>query len=117
MLKITIVAKNIFLFFLQIQGDKIMRIRNLIMTGLIASGGFALTSCKKVPFQEMSTKYIPPVVTERIDSIAQASKQILANKNYQKFAEDTLELTKDFFNNFYQHKNYHKFKKDFHKRW
>lgn len=24
-----------------------MRIRNLIMTGLIASGGFALTSCKK----------------------------------------------------------------------
>ena len=59
MLKITIVAKNIFLFFLQIQGDKIMRIRNLIMTGLIASGGFALTSCKKVPFQEMSTKYIP----------------------------------------------------------
>lgn len=76
-----------------------MRIRNLLMIGLLASGGLAVTSCKKAPFQEMTAKHIAPVVTERIDSIAQASKQILANKNYQKFAEDTLELTKDFFNN------------------
>lgn len=76
-----------------------MRIRNLLMIGLLASGGLAVTSCKKAPFQEMTAKHIAPVVTERIDSIAQASQKILENKNYQKFGEDTVSITKDFFNN------------------
>ncbi len=77
-----------------------MRIKNMIMVGLISSvGGLATSSCKKLPFQEMSTKKVAPFIIERVDSIAQASQNILTDKNYKKFGEDTLAITKDFFNN------------------
>ena len=74
-----------------------MRIRNIILKSLIAGSQFAVTSCKKAPYQPMSEKYIQPVVTQKIDSIAKETQKILQNSKYQKFGEDTLELTKDFF--------------------
>ncbi len=76
-----------------------MRIRNIILTSLIAGSQFAVTSCRKAPLQPMSEKYIQPVVTQKIDSIAKETQKILQNSKYQKFGEDTLELTKDFLSN------------------
>ena len=76
-----------------------MRIRNIILSSLIAGSQFAVTSCKKAPLKPMSEKYIQPVVTQKIDSIAKETQKILQNSKYQKFGEDTLELTKDFLSN------------------
>lgn len=77
-----------------------MRIKNIIMTGLISSAGIlTMNSCKKAPFRAMPAKNIAPVVTERVDSIVQTGQSILKDKNYKKFGVDTLELTEEFFNN------------------
>ncbi len=72
-----------------------MKIRSLFMAGVLTMG---VNSCKKAPYQEMSEKYIPQIVTERVDSIALESKKILKDSSYIKYANDTIELTKDFFN-------------------
>ena len=76
-----------------------MRIRNIILTSLIAGSQFAVTSCKKAPLRPMAENAIQPVVTQKIDSIAKETQKILQNSKYQKFGEDTLKLTKDFFSN------------------
>lgn len=76
-----------------------MRIRNIILTSLIAGSQIAVTSCKKAPLRPMAEKSIQPVVTQKIDSIAKETQKILQNSKYQKFGEDTLELTKDFLSN------------------
>lgn len=73
-----------------------MRIRNIILTSLIAGSQFAVSSCKKAPLKPMSEKLIQPIVTQKIDNIAKETQNILKNSKYKKFGEDTLELTKDF---------------------
>lgn len=76
-----------------------MRIRNIIISSLIAGSQFAVTSCKKAPLRPMAENAIQPIVTQKIDSIAKETQKILQNSKYQKFGEDTLELTKDFLSN------------------
>lgn len=76
-----------------------MRVRNIILTSLIAGSQLAVTSCKRAPLRPMPEKQIQPIVTQKIDSIAKETQKILKISEYQKFGQDTLELTKDFLSN------------------
>ena len=76
-----------------------MRIKNIIMSGIVIGSGILTSACKKVPFQEISRNNLPKHITEKIDSIAIESRKILDNPQYEKFGEDTLNLTGDFYKN------------------
>ena len=71
-------------------------VRNLALTGTFLVGTLSMTSCKKQPFKELDTNFIPPVVIETVDSFSRENLPITQNSNYLKFGEDTLEFKKSY---------------------
>ena len=58
-----------------------------------------LQACQKAPFKEVPKEKVENVIVNRVDSFISESKKVLQNDKYQIFEKDTIELTKDFFNN------------------
>ena len=58
-----------------------------------------LPACQKAPFKEVPKEKVENVIVNRVDSFISESKKVLQNDKYQIFEKDTIELTKDFFNN------------------
>jgi len=73
---------------------------NLLKVGVLSSMlTLPATSCQRLPLKELPAEQVSSVVINRVDSFISESNNLLKKNNYQTFMNDTIKITKDFFNN------------------